>query len=242
GFLAFLLDLDARQRRQLYAGGWLLHCWERAARPEPILALLVYAFEGGPSALVELARRCQAHPGSFAVGAVRLLQEVGDQAALDEVLRTIRKLAWRRVPSRLRTFAGTRQDERDAKFWDLCAELAAATWTVLEERLGALDATQALVLGLDDHLWTLPGVIGNRLRTRRLLSPAAPVADIVVEIDPHPQAADDADDVGGLLDDIESGLTAHAPRGPPPPPRPPPRQGRTPPPHPRRQPPPRPFF
>src|SRR5262245_28648987 len=96
-FLAFLLDLDARQRRQLYAGGWLLHCWERAARPEPILALLVYAFEGGPSALVELARRCQAHPGSFAVGAVRLLQEVGDQAALDEVLRTIRKLAWRRV-------------------------------------------------------------------------------------------------------------------------------------------------
>src|SRR5262249_49200753 len=152
--------------------------------------------------------------GWSAVGAVGLLQEVGAQAALDEVLRTIRKLAWRRVPSRLRTFAGTRQDERDAKFWDLCAELDAATWTVLEERLGALDATQALVLGLDDHLWTLPGVIGTRRRTRRLLPPAAPVADIVVEIDPHPQAADDADDVGGLLDDIESGLTADAPLGP----------------------------
>src|SRR5262249_57606965 len=120
-------------------------------------------------------------------------------------------------------FAGTRQDERDAKFWDLCAELDAATWTVLEERLGALDATQALVLGLDDHLWTLPGVIGNRLRTRRLLSPAAPVAHIVLEIYPHPQAADDADDVGGLLDDIESGLAPQAPLGPAPPrPRPPP--------------------
>ena len=83
-FAPLLFGLDARQRRQLYTAGWLVRCWERGVAPEPLLTLLVLAFDGGPPAMTEGMHCARAHPASFTVGAVRLLEAAPDHAALDE--------------------------------------------------------------------------------------------------------------------------------------------------------------
>jgi len=177
-FVSLLLDPDLRTRRTWYTAWWILQCWERGVPPEPLLALLVVAFEGSPRALAEVWRRCETHPASFTLGVVRLLQDAGDDETLARAFATIRKLAWHRTPTELRA------DLTADAFKDLCAELDAATWEVLQERCGAITPLQALFLGVDNRLADIPGVIGNRLRQQRLLEPTR--RDLEIEIDPRP--------------------------------------------------------
>jgi hypothetical protein len=92
----------------------------------------------------------------------------------------IRKLAWKRTPTTLRTDLSA-----DARR-ELYAELDLATWEELQERCGAITPLQTLFLGLDNRLADIPGAIGNRLRQQRLLEP--PRRDLEIEIDPRPSA------------------------------------------------------
>jgi len=170
-----VLDPDQRTRRTWYTAWWLLHCWERGLPPEPLLALLVIAFEGGPPALAELWRRGEAQPVSFTVGLVRVLEDAGDDAMLAQVFKAIRRLAWRKTPTALKANLARK---------DLYAELDAATWEVLQERCAAITPLETLFLGLDNRLGDIPGVVGNRLRQQRLLEPTR--RDLEIEIDPRP--------------------------------------------------------
>lgn len=102
-FLPLVGDPDRRTRRTWYTAWWLLHCWQLGVPPEPLLALLVIAFEGGPPALAEMWRRTNQQRASCTVGALRLLEDTGDEAALAQAFTVIRKLAWKRTPKTLRT-------------------------------------------------------------------------------------------------------------------------------------------
>jgi len=168
-------DVDPRSRRSAWTAWWLLRAWETGAAPELMLRLLVAAFEGGPRALEELYRRASANVGSFYTGVLKLLTHHGDD--VEELLRTVRKFAWKRVPAQLR-------DPGRFEHEEVLALLDEAAWELVTERFGRLDPLEAAVRGLDGEFWRLPGVIGNALRRRDLL--AEPPRDFEVVLERQP--------------------------------------------------------